>query len=83
METKQSFWKKYGLAVFFAVVWELLEEMLEELIAFGITSFIVKTLSTTIVVLATIGIKRLLFRLLKPIVKKFTYKKGEQSNEQL
>lgn len=74
-------WKKVfaksSLAVFSAFIWELLEELIEEVIAYGLTSFIIKTLSTAIIVLATIGIKKLLFRLLKPIVKKITYKKGD------
>lgn len=74
-------WKKVfaksGLAVFSAFIWELLEELIEEFIAFWLTSFIVKTLSTAVVVLATIGIKKLLFRAIKPIVKKITYKKGD------
>lgn len=66
-----------GLATLGAFIWELLEELLEEVIAYGLTSFIVKTLSTAIVILATIGIKKLLFRLIKPIIKKLTYKKGD------
>lgn len=73
----KKWFAKLGLATLWAFIWELLEELLEEVIAYGLTSFIVKTLSTAIVVLATIGIKRLMFRALKPLVKKLTYKKGD------
>lgn len=79
----KKWFAKIGLATLGAFTWELLEEMIEELIAFGLTSFIIKTLSTAIVVLSTIGIKRLLFRALKPIVKNLTYKEGDDKMSKL
>lgn len=68
---------KSGLLFVGAYTWELLEELLEELIAFGIASFIVKTMSMVLVVALTIGAKKLIFRIVKSIVKKITYKKGD------
>lgn len=81
---RQSLLKKLfsgsGWALFSVFIWELLEEGLEELIAYTITStvaiFITKALSTLAVITATQGIKLLLKRTLKPIVKTFTYKEG-------
>jgi hypothetical protein len=51
---------------------ELVEEMLEELIAFGIASLFIKGLSTLLVVSITQSIKVAI----KTLVKKFTYKEG-------
>ena len=81
MEKKQQhFFHKSGWAVFSVFVWEMVEELLEEAIAYFVSSvfalFIVKTLSTLAIVATTIGLKSLLKRLFKPIIKTLTYKEG-------
>ena len=69
------------------LIWELLEEGLETLIAFAISSvcaiFVVKALSTLGVVVATQGIKVAMKRFLVPFIKKLTYKKGNDKVEKL
>lgn len=69
------------------LIWELLEEGLETLIAFAISSvcaiFVVKALSTLGVVVATQGIKVAIKRFLVPFIKKLTYKKGNDKVEKL
>lgn len=88
MKTKQtSIWKKLisgsGWSLFTMFVWELIEEGIENLIALAISSvfamFLVKALSTLAIVFATQGTKIIIKKLvmvLVPIVKKFTYKEG-------
>ena len=80
MEKKQPLWKKLfsggGWTLFTVFIWEMMEELLEEAIAFGITSFITKALSTLVVIGITQITKRALIRICKPIVKSFTYKEG-------
>lgn len=81
MEKKQQhFFHKGGWAVFSVFVWEMVEELLEEAIAYCVSSvfalFIVKTISTLAIVATTIGLKSLLKRLFKPIIKTLTYKEG-------
>lgn len=80
MEKKQPLWKKLfsgsGWTLFTVFIWEMMEELLEEAIAFGITSFITKALSTLVVIGITQITKRALMRICKPIVKSFTYKEG-------
>lgn len=88
MEKKQQhFFHKSGWAVFSVFVWEMVEELLEEAIAYFVSSvfalFIVKTLSTLAIVATTIGLKSLLKRLFKPIVKTLTYKEGNDKMELL
>lgn len=60
--------------------WELVEELLEGLIAELLTNliavFIVKALLTFSVVASTIMLKKLLKRLLRPIIIKLTYREG-------
>lgn len=72
--------KESGLPLFVLFLSELIEELLEEAIAFGITSvftlFVAKALSVVGVVLLTQVIKRGLIRICKPIVKTITYKEG-------
>lgn len=69
------------------LIWELLEEGLETLIAFAISSvcaiFVVKALSTLGVVVATQGIKVAVKRFLVPFIKKITYKKGNDKVEKV
>lgn len=72
------------LKVFFSgfgllLIYELIEEMLESLIAFGITTLVAKTISFLLIVFATQTIKisiKSLIRLLKPFVKTVTFKEG-------
>lgn len=69
------------------LIWELLEEGLETFIAFAISSvcaiFVVKALSTLGVVVATQGIKVAVKRFLVPLIKKITYKKGNDKMEKV
>lgn len=77
---RQHFFHKSGWAVFSVITWEVVEELLEEVIAYCLSSafaiFITKTITTVGIVIATIGLKKLLFRISKPIIKKITYKEG-------
>lgn len=67
-------------ALFTMFIWELVEEVVENLIAFCISEvialFVVKALSTLAVIGATQGIKVCIKRFLVPIVKTLTYKEG-------
>lgn len=69
------------------LIWELLEEGLETLIAFAISSvcaiFVVKALSTLGVVVATQGIKVLIKKIFMPFFKKLIYRKGTDKMEKL
>lgn len=65
-----------GWTLFTVFIWEMMEELLEEAIAFGITSFITKALSTLVVIGITQITKRALIKICKPIVKSLTYKEG-------
>lgn len=81
---KQSFWGKIcsgsGWALFTMFVWEMIEEGIENLIAFALSSaltvFITKALSTLAIVTATQGIKVSIKRFLTPLIKTLTYKEG-------
>ena len=81
MEKKQPLWKRIfkisGLPVLTVFIWEMMEELLEEAIAFGITSFITKALSTILVIGITQLTKRALIKIFKPVVKSLTYKEGD------
>lgn len=80
----KSFWMKViggsGWAFLTLYIWEMLEEVLENAIAYMITNtfaiLITRAVSTFAVVAATQGLKTLLKKLLAPIVKKITYKEG-------
>lgn len=80
MTAQKPLWKKLfsgsGWTLFTVFIWELMEEGLEELIAFAITNalavFITKALSTVVIITMTQGLKILL----KNFVKKLTYKEG-------
>ena len=84
MENKQSLLKRIlnkikkiftesGLAVIAVFIWEILEEGLEELIAFGLANLFAKTL---VVIGVTIITKKIIFKISKPIIKSITYKEG-------
>lgn len=81
----KSFWQKIfsgsGWALFTMFVWEMVEEGLENLIAFALSSalatFITKALSTLAIITATQGIKVSLKRFLTPLIKTLTYKEGD------
>lgn len=69
-----------GTAFFALFVWEIVEELFENLIAYCISSvmaiFVVKALSTLGIMLATQGIKLSIKRFLFPFIKTLTYKEG-------
>lgn len=80
---KQTIWNKLfrgGGLVFIMFVWELVEEVIENLIAYGITSitvlFAAKVVSTFGIVALTQLIKSVGKRILFKITKKLTYKEG-------
>ena len=91
MKEHQPFWKKLcatsGWSVFTMFVWELIEEGLESLIAYAISSaftfFVIKALSTLGIVVITQGIKVSIKRFLYPYIKTLTYKKGNDKMELL
>lgn len=79
MEKKQSrwgkFWKGSGITGLTVLVWEILEELLENVIAIGISAIF----STFLLLIATQGIKlgiKKLIKVLVPIIKQHTYKEG-------
>lgn len=77
---QQHFFHRGGWAVFSVFVWEMVEELLEEGIAYVVSGafalFLAKTISVFAIVATTIGLKSLLRRLFKPIIKTLTYKEG-------
>lgn len=91
MKTKQSLWKKLatgsGWAVFSVLIWELVEEGLEELIAYALSStlalFVTKVLSTLAIITAAKGIKVVIQRFLLPVIKTLIYKEGNDKMEKL
>lgn len=79
MEKKQSHWSKFwkgsGITGLTVLVWEILEELLENVIAIGISAIF----STALLLVATQGIKlgiKKLIKVLSPIIKQYTYKEG-------
>lgn len=84
MDKKEPLFKRIfkssGLPLFLLFISELIEELLEEAIAFGISSvftiFVSKALSVVGIVLLTQVVKKGLVKSVKPIVKTFTYKEG-------
>ena len=84
MKKAQSLWGKLfsgsGWAIFTMFIWELVEEMLEGLIAVAITNataiFITKALSTLAIITATQAVKAALKGALLPIIRKITYREG-------
>lgn len=74
-----SWLKKLGKGATLLLTYELIEELIEEAIAWTITTVIAKALSVALVIFITQGIKcgaKGLVVLLKPIIKKITYKTG-------
>lgn len=69
-----------GWALFTMFVWEMVEEALENLIAYALSSavaiFITKALSTLAIITATQGIKVSIKRFLVPFFREITYKEG-------
>lgn len=84
MEKKQTLFNKLfsgsGWALFTMFVWEMVEEALENLIAYALSSavavFVTKALSTLAIITATQGIKVSIKRFLVPLFKEITYKEG-------
>lgn len=76
-----------GTAVLTMFIWELLEEGLENLIAYLISSavaiFVAKAFTTLGIILATQGLKTLIKRFLFPQILKLTYKDGNDKMEKL
>lgn len=91
MAKAKTFWRKLfssgGWAFFVMFVWELVEEVLENLIALALSSafavFLAKALSTLAIVTATTGIKKMIYRFLFPFFKKLFYKEGNDKMEKL
>jgi hypothetical protein len=69
-----------GWALFTMFVWEMVEELLENCIAYALSSavaiFVTKALSTLFIITATQGIKVSIKRFLIPFFKNLTYKEG-------
>ena len=65
-----------GWTLLTVFIGEMMEELLEEAIAFGIVMVVAKAVSTLLVIGLTQIIKRLIVKMCKPIVKSFTYKEG-------
>lgn len=69
-----------GWALFTMFVWELVEECLENAIAYMLSSaiaiFVTKALSTLFIITATQGIKVVIKKTMIPFIKKMTYKEG-------
>lgn len=72
---KWKWWSAGGWTFLTVFIWEILEEVLENIIAFGISALF----STIFLLLATQGIKlgiKKFIRFLMPIIKQYTYKEG-------
>ena len=69
-----------GWALFTMFVWELVEDCLENAIAYVLSSaiaiFVTKALSTLFIITATQGIKVVIKKTMIPFIKKMTYKEG-------
>ena len=76
-----------GWALFTMFVWELVEEGLESLIAYILSSavaiFLAKALSTLAIITATQGIKVLIKKTLFPFIRELTYKEGNDKMEKI
>lgn len=76
-----------GWALFTMFVWELVEEALEGLIAYCLSSavaiFVTKALSTLFIITATQGIKVSIKRFLIPLFKNLTYREGHDKMSKL
>lgn len=69
------------------ILWDFGEELLEEGIAYLLGKtfaiLITRAISTVIIVFSTIWLKRVIFRLVKPMIKKITYKEGNDKMNKL
>lgn len=69
-----------GTAFFALFVWEIIEEAIENAIAYlitwGLTLFAIKVISTIGIVIGTQGVKSLIKKFLFPFIKTLTYKEG-------
>ena len=76
-----------GNAVFALFVWELIEEALENAIAYfiswGLAIFAIKVVSTIGIIVATQGVKTGIKRFLFPFIKTLTYKEGNDKMSKL
>ena len=76
-----------GWAVFSMFVWELVEEAVENLIAYALSSavalFVTKAISALVIITATQGIKVSIKRFLIPFFKKLIYKEGNDKVEKI
>lgn len=90
-QKKETFIQKLlsgsGWAIFTMFVWEMIEEGLENLIAFTLSSavalFATKVLSTLAIITATQGIKVSLKRFFTPLFKTLLYKEGNDKMSKL
>lgn len=77
---KDWFLSTSGWTIFSMFVWELVEEMLENLIAYALSSavaiFVTKALSTLAIISATQGIKVCVKKFVFPYFKRLIYKEG-------
>lgn len=84
---KKWFLSTSGWAIFSMFVWELVEEGLENLIAYALSSavaiFVTKALSTLAIITATQGIKVGIKRFLLPYFKAIIYKEGNDKVEKI
>lgn len=84
---KKKLLKSSGTALFTMFVWELMEELLENLIAYTVSGvialFITKAISTIFIISVTQGIKTLIKRFLVPYIKQLTYKEGKDKMNKL
>lgn len=85
-EQQHSF-HKGSLVAFLMILWDFGEELLEEAIAYVLGNafavLVTKAISIYIIVFSTIWLKRLIFRVLKPVIKKITYKEGNDKMNKL
>lgn len=76
-----------GWTVVTIFLWECVEEGLETLIAFALSSvlaiFLTKLLSTVVVIAAAQGLKFALRNVLTPLIRQITYKEGNDKVEKL
>ena len=93
-DSQSKRWPKVLLAFFAGagshIVYEVIEEMLEEAIVWGITTLAARALSFILVVFLTQTVKwsakaitKALFMVLKPVIKKLIYKEGNDKTQKI